>query len=141
MKGPELLKPGLPSVLGTLRIRLQELKHDRDTANAQLKTVEQERYALQRLKAEVHLAEKQKECLLTRLQEVKEERDTAKAKLKTVEQERDIAKAQLKTVEQERNIANDRYKSVIVAWATLERSALAGTPVHDDDPSPLDGLY
>ena len=127
MKGPELLKSELPSVLETLRNRLQELKQDRDTANAQLKTVEQERYALQRLKAEVHLAEEQKECLLTRLQKVKEERDTAKAKVKTVEQERDTVKAQLKTVEQERNIANERYNTAIAEWARLEKAAY-GTP-------------
>ena len=43
MKGPELLKSELPSVLETLRNRLQELEQDRDTVKAQLKTVEQER--------------------------------------------------------------------------------------------------
>ena len=127
MKGPEQLNPKLPSVLETLRIRVQELKQDRDTAHAQLKTVEQERHALARVKAELYLAEKQNQCLLTKVQQVKKERNTAKANLKTVEQERDTAKAQLETVEQERDRANKRYTAAIAEWARLERAAY-GTP-------------
>ena len=113
MKGPEQLNPKLPSVLETLRIRVQELKQDRDTAHAQLKTVEQERHALARAKAELYLAEKQNQCLLTKVQQVKKERNTAKAQLETVEQERDRA--------------NKRYTTAIAEWARLERAAY-GTP-------------
>ena len=94
---------------------------------AQLKTVEQERHALARVKAELYLAEKQNQCLLTKVQQVKKERNTAKAQLETVEQERDTAKAQLETVEQERDRANKRYKTAIAEWARLERAAY-GTP-------------
>ena len=43
MKGPKQLNPKWPSVLETLRIRVQELEQECDTANAKLKKVEQER--------------------------------------------------------------------------------------------------
>ena len=41
MKGPKQLNPKLPSVHETLRIRVQELEQECDTANAKLKKVEQ----------------------------------------------------------------------------------------------------
>ena len=103
MKGSEQLNPKLPSVLETLRIRVQELEQDRDTAHAQLKTVEQEcndeREEHERVQLRLRIA----------LQKVTEERDTANAKLKKVEQERDRA--------------TDQYKSVIAEWARLEQAA------------------
>ena len=115
------LNPKLPSVLETLRIRVQELEQDRDTAHAQLKTVEQEcndeREEHERVQLRLRIA----------LQKVTGERDTANAKLKNVEQERDTAKAQLETVEQERDRANERYTKAIAEWARLERAAY-GTP-------------
>ena len=132
MKGPEQLN--MPSVLKTLRIRVHELKQDRDTARAQLKTVEQERHALARAKAELYLAEKQNQCLLTKVQQVKKERNTAKAKLETVEQERDNAKAaldnakwSLEWVEQQRDSAMKGFQTAIAEWARLEKAAY-GTP-------------
>ena len=83
MKGPKQLNPKWPSVLETLRIRVQELEQDRDTAHAQLKTVEQEcndeREEHERVQLRLRIA----------LQKVTGERDTANAKLKKVEQERD----------------------------------------------------
>ena len=93
----------------TLRSRLRELKHDRDTVHAQLKTFEQERYDLQQLKAELYQSLEQEKCLLTKLQKVREERDDTKARLKTVEQERDDA--------------NERVKLAIAEWARVEQNA------------------
>ena len=123
MKSPELLKSESPSVVETLRSRLRELKHDRDTVHAQLKTFEQERYDLQQLKAELYQSLEQEKCLLTKLQKVREERDDTKARLKTVEQERDDTKARLKTVEKERDDANGRVRLAIAEWYRLEMAA------------------
>ena len=90
----------------------------------------------------------------------KNERDEAREELRRVESgemSRDLrrmqdqlgaavrelqqVKARLKTVKQERNTFNAQYKSAIAAWASLERAALNGLPVHADDPAPLDGLF